>query len=34
VFLGKPLADVEQIYAERLRAWREWEPVALGAFGA
>jgi len=34
VFLGKPLADVEQIYAERLRTWREWEPVALEAFGA
>lgn len=33
VFLGKPLAEVEQIYAERLRTWREWEPVALGAFG-
>ena len=34
VFLGRPLADVEQIYAERLRTWREWEPVALEAFGA
>jgi NAD(P)-dependent dehydrogenase (short-subunit alcohol dehydrogenase family) len=34
VFLGRSLADVEQIYAERLRTWREWEPVALEAFGA
>jgi NAD(P)-dependent dehydrogenase (short-subunit alcohol dehydrogenase family) len=34
VFLGKPLADVEEIYAERLRTWREWQPVALEAFGA
>jgi hypothetical protein len=34
VFLGKSLADVEEIYAERLRTWREWEPVALEAFGA
>lgn len=34
VFLGKPLADVEEIYAEHLRTWREWEPVALEAFGA
>ncbi|WP_275002784.1 SDR family NAD(P)-dependent oxidoreductase [Promicromonospora iranensis] len=34
VFLGRPLADVEEIYAERLRTWREWEPVALEAFGA
>ncbi|PRX49376.1 NADP-dependent 3-hydroxy acid dehydrogenase YdfG [Prauserella shujinwangii] len=33
VFLGKPLADVEEIYAERLRTWREWQPVALAAFG-
>ena len=34
VFLGRPFAEVEQIYAERLRTWREWEPVALEAFGA
>ncbi|WP_423463576.1 SDR family NAD(P)-dependent oxidoreductase [Promicromonospora sp. MS192] len=34
VFLGKPLADVEQIYADRLRTWRAWEPVAQEAFGA
>lgn len=34
VFLGRPFAEVEQIYAERLRTWREWEPVALAAFGA
>lgn len=34
VFLGRPFAEVEQIYAERLRTWREWEPVAQEAFGA
>ena len=34
VFLGRPLTEVEEIYAERLRTWREWEPVALEAFGA
>ncbi|MFC4628474.1 SDR family NAD(P)-dependent oxidoreductase [Promicromonospora alba] len=34
VFLGKSLAEVEKIYAERLRTWREWQPVALEAFGA
>jgi len=33
VFLGRPLAAVEELYAERLRTWREWEPVALAAFG-
>lgn len=34
VLLGRTFAEVEQIYAERLRTWREWEPVALAAFGA
>jgi NAD(P)-dependent dehydrogenase (short-subunit alcohol dehydrogenase family) len=34
VFLGRPLAAVEQIYADRLRTWRAWEPVAREAFGA
>ncbi|MFI5615148.1 SDR family NAD(P)-dependent oxidoreductase [Amycolatopsis sp. NPDC051903] len=33
VFFGKSFADVEQIYAERLRTWHEWQPVALAAFG-
>ncbi|NEE00800.1 SDR family NAD(P)-dependent oxidoreductase [Phytoactinopolyspora halotolerans] len=33
VILGKTFAEIEQIYTERLRTWREWQPVALAAFG-
>lgn len=33
VFFGQPLKDVEEIYADRLQTWREWEPLALRAFG-
>ncbi|MFC7025471.1 SDR family NAD(P)-dependent oxidoreductase [Promicromonospora thailandica] len=34
VFLGKPFAEVERLYTERLDTWRAWQPVALEAFGA
>lgn len=33
VFFGRSFADVAAIYQERLDTWREWEPVALEAFG-
>ncbi|HYO36771.1 MAG TPA: SDR family NAD(P)-dependent oxidoreductase [Geodermatophilus sp.] len=31
--LGRALAGIEADYAERLRTWREWDPVSLAAFG-
>lgn len=34
VVLGNALAGIEADYAERLRTWREWQPVSLAAFGA
>ena len=34
VFFGRSFADVAAIYQGRLDTWREWEPVALRAFGS
>ncbi|WP_253828744.1 SDR family NAD(P)-dependent oxidoreductase [Prauserella aidingensis] len=31
--LGHTLPEIEEIYAERLRVWREWAPVTRAAFG-
>ncbi|WP_406674916.1 SDR family NAD(P)-dependent oxidoreductase [Nonomuraea sp. N2-4H] len=31
--LGNTLPEIEAIYAERLREWREWAPVTEAAFG-
>ena len=33
IILGRVLPEIEEIYAERLRGWREWQPVSLAAFG-
>ncbi|WP_249998830.1 SDR family NAD(P)-dependent oxidoreductase [Actinoplanes sp. M2I2] len=33
LILGDVFAEIEAIYEERLRTWREWQPVALAAFG-
>ncbi|MUL43053.1 SDR family NAD(P)-dependent oxidoreductase [Streptomonospora sp. PA3] len=33
IVLGHTLPEIEEIYAERLRVWREWEPVTTAAFG-
>ncbi|WP_129667486.1 SDR family NAD(P)-dependent oxidoreductase [Phytoactinopolyspora endophytica] len=33
VILGRTFTEIEEIYSERLRTWREWQPVALAAFG-
>jgi NAD(P)-dependent dehydrogenase (short-subunit alcohol dehydrogenase family) len=32
LFLGNSFEDVEAIYLERLRTWRDWQPVARAAF--
>ncbi|MFG1694090.1 hypothetical protein [Nonomuraea sp. NPDC049309] len=29
---GNTLGEIEAIYAERLREWREWAPVTEAAF--
>ncbi|MDP9793272.1 NAD(P)-dependent dehydrogenase (short-subunit alcohol dehydrogenase family) [Catenuloplanes nepalensis] len=34
LILGDVLPDIEAIYAERLRTWRDWSAVSLAAFGA
>ncbi|MBB3674757.1 SDR family NAD(P)-dependent oxidoreductase [Modestobacter versicolor] len=34
VFFGRSFSDVAAIYQDRLDTWREWEPVALEAFGS
>ncbi|XNL82376.1 SDR family NAD(P)-dependent oxidoreductase [Actinomadura madurae] len=31
--LGHTLPEIEEIYAERLRVWREWAPITKAAFG-
>ena len=33
IFLGKSFDDVADLYDERLRTWRDWQPVSLAAFG-
>jgi NAD(P)-dependent dehydrogenase (short-subunit alcohol dehydrogenase family) len=33
LILGNVTPAIEAIYQERLRTWREWQPVALKAFG-
>lgn len=33
IFLGKSFNDVAALYEERLRTWRQWQPVSLAAFG-
>ncbi|MFI0774570.1 SDR family NAD(P)-dependent oxidoreductase [Streptomyces sp. NPDC021212] len=33
IFLGKSFTDVAALYEERLSTWRQWQPVALAAFG-
>lgn len=33
LFLGRSFQPVEAEYHERLQTWREWQPVALAAFG-
>ena len=34
VFFGRSFTEVAALYQERLDTWREWEPVALEAFGS
>lgn len=34
VFFGRSFTEVAALYEERLDTWREWEPVALEAFGS
>lgn len=34
IILGQVLPEIEEIYAERLRGWREWQAVSLAAFGS
>ncbi|WP_019819494.1 SDR family NAD(P)-dependent oxidoreductase [Saccharomonospora saliphila] len=33
IVLGHTLPEIEEIYADRLRVWREWAPVTEAAFG-
>lgn len=33
VFLGKSFPAVAELYEERLRTWRDWQPVSVAAFG-
>jgi NAD(P)-dependent dehydrogenase (short-subunit alcohol dehydrogenase family) len=33
IFLGKSFDDVTDLYDDRLRTWREWQPVSVAAFG-
>ena len=33
LLLGRVLPEIEAIYADRLRTWREWAAVSLDAFG-
>ncbi|GAA0246400.1 SDR family NAD(P)-dependent oxidoreductase [Cryptosporangium japonicum] len=33
ILLGKSFPAIEAIYQERLRTWRDWQPVSLAAFG-
>ena len=33
LLLGRVLPEIEAIYADRLRTWREWATVSLDAFG-
>ena len=33
LLLGRVLPEIEAVYAERLRTWREWATVSLDAFG-
>jgi NAD(P)-dependent dehydrogenase (short-subunit alcohol dehydrogenase family) len=33
IVFGRGLEGIEADYAERLRIWREWQPVSLAAFG-
>lgn len=33
LILGRLFPTIEAIYTERLRTWREWQPVSLRAFG-
>lgn len=32
LILGNTFGEIEQIYQERLRTWREWQPVSRAAF--
>lgn len=34
VILGRLFPDIEAIYEERLKTWREWQPLSLRAFGS
>jgi NAD(P)-dependent dehydrogenase (short-subunit alcohol dehydrogenase family) len=34
LIMGDVLPEIEAIYAERLKTWRDWQPVSLAAFGA
>lgn len=34
IVLGHTLGEIEEIYTERLRTWREWAPVTEAAFGS
>ncbi|WP_329792350.1 SDR family NAD(P)-dependent oxidoreductase [Lentzea sp. DG1S-22] len=33
LLLGRLFPVIEELYQERLRTWREWQPVSLAAFG-
>jgi NAD(P)-dependent dehydrogenase (short-subunit alcohol dehydrogenase family) len=33
ILLGKSFGDVADLYDQRLRTWREWQPVSEAAFG-
>ena len=33
LLLGRLFPVIEEIYQERLRTWRDWQPVSLAAFG-
>ncbi len=33
ILLGKSFGDVGDLYEQRLRTWREWQPVSVDAFG-
>lgn len=33
LLLGRTFPVIEELYQERLRTWRDWQPVSLAAFG-